>query len=124
MYKLKIFLFVRSDKITVSLKMEPDSIFDEFSSHTNPMCGTGINCSFDQSDPKCDISAIEPSQKKSRISEFLLQTVTLSEKKYPFFHIEENNKLYVYKRDYNTKFAIVGCCLVIEIIEKILTFFD
>ena len=104
--------------------MEPDSIFDEFLAHTNPMCSTGINCSFDQSDPKCDISAIEPSQKKSRISEFLLQTVTLSEKKYPFFHIEENNKLYVYKRDYNTKFAIVGCCLVIEIIEKILTFFD
>ena len=80
-------MFDRSDKITVSLKMEPDSIFDEFLAHTNPMCSTGINCSFDQSDPKCDISAIEPSQKKSRISEFLLQTVTLSEKKYPFFHI-------------------------------------
>ena len=30
-------MFVRSDKITVSLKIEPDSIFDEFLAHTNPV---------------------------------------------------------------------------------------
>ena len=48
----------------------------------------------------------------TRLADSRLTKVTLKNRKFPTFHIAEKDKVYVYKRSFNTKNSIVGICSV------------
>ena len=86
-----------------------DSIFDDFLKETEQRNSTGLACSFDHESFKCDISAtepdvVEPMNKRIRIFNGFIQQISLSEKKMLVFHIQIDDKVFVYGINFTTKY--------------------
>lgn len=54
----------------------------------------------------------EKPYKNTRLAGSRLTKVTLNQRKFPTFHIADNDEVYVYHRSFNTKYTIVGICSV------------